>query len=402
LIVPHHYYRLNPARAIYINGTINRDLISQITPEIHKLQNASREPITVYIDSPGGHVHGMETILRLLKLSDQDSSSPCHVITAVTTRAASAAADLLSSGDYAIAYPTSTILYHGTRRQEPAPLTVESTSMLAYYLRISNDRYAMELARKIEERFSFRFLIARHDFAAIRTKNAKPTMGDLECFIEFIHDKLSDDAKDVWAKARQRHLRYKDLFDTVLRKVRRHRNIGTMNRSKLEANSIKAIVDFELKAHTGDTSWTFRHGGIGNLADDFFLLDEYLTNAGHERLRKWSISFGKLILPDTDVAEIEAIATEDERTQRLVDKVQPILEPLWSFFVALCHALQDGENELTAYDAYWLGLVDEVVGANLISLRTFQEYKPDPPTQAAQQEQQEETVQPVSSGAGEA
>ena len=46
----------------------------------------------------------MEALLLLLRLSNQDSSGPCRIITAVTSRAASAAADLLSSGDYALAY----------------------------------------------------------------------------------------------------------------------------------------------------------------------------------------------------------------------------------------------------------------------------------------------------------
>jgi hypothetical protein len=49
-----------------------------------------------------------------------------------------------------------------------------------------------------------------------------------------------------------------------------------------------------------------------------------------------------------------------------------------SFFVALCHALQEGENELTAIDAYWLGLVDEVVGENLWTIRIMEEFTPDP------------------------
>src|SRR3989442_15484916 len=105
-------------RAVHVNGMINKDLVSRITPQILKLQSLNRQPITVYIDSPGGAVISMEHILRLLKLSNQDAESPCHIITAVTMRAASAAADLLSSGDYAIAYPTSTVLYHGLRRYE--------------------------------------------------------------------------------------------------------------------------------------------------------------------------------------------------------------------------------------------------------------------------------------------
>jgi len=46
----------------------------------------------------------------------------------------------------------------------------------------------------------------------------------------------------------------------------------------------------------------------------------------------------------------------------------------------MCHALQEGENQLTATDAYWLGLVDEVIGVKeLMSLRMIEEFKVDAP-----------------------
>ncbi|WP_348260154.1 hypothetical protein, partial [Salmonella enterica] len=81
------------------------------------------------------------------------------ILTAVTTRASSAAADLLSSGDYAIAFPDTTVLFHGVRTFEQSPLTVETTSLLANFLRINNSVYAMSLARKTEDRFAFRYVI---------------------------------------------------------------------------------------------------------------------------------------------------------------------------------------------------------------------------------------------------
>jgi len=205
LIVPHPYYRLNPKRAVHVVGQINRDLVSRLTPQIFKLQNDSRDPITVYVDSGGGSVLMMETLLRTLRLTDQDSSDPCHIITAVTTRAASAAADMLSSGDYAVAYPHSTILYHGMRTQESDPLTVESTSALTRILRRSNDRYAVELARKIDDRFKFRFLFARSSFDEVRSKYPNEQRSDLECFIEFIDGKLSKEGREVWKRTQSRH-----------------------------------------------------------------------------------------------------------------------------------------------------------------------------------------------------
>jgi hypothetical protein len=84
------------------------------------------------------------------------------------------------------------------------------------------------------------------------------------------------------------------------------------------------------------------------------------------------------MVPPEMLSQIELIEDEVQRIEELVEMVRPMLQPIWSFFVALCHALQEGENRLTATDAYWLGLADEVIGENLMSLRMFEEFKPDP------------------------
>ena len=67
----------------------------------------------------------------------------------------------------------------------------------------------------------------------------------------------------------------------------------------------------------------------------------------------------------------------------MIEKVRPFLQPVLSFFVAFCHALQEGENELTATDAYWLGLVDEVMWLQTsFAFRLMIEHEPDPSPQA--------------------
>ncbi len=348
-------------------------MVTRLVPQILRLHGASRKPITVYIDSPGGHVGSMETILQMLKLSDQDSSESCRVITAVTTRAASAAADLLSSGDYAVAYPTSAILYHGLRRQEPNPLTAESTSVLANLLRLSNDIYAQQLARKVEDRFTFRFVMAKNSFGEHRIARNNPNLSNLDCFVEIVESKLSDEGKAIWKKAKDRHQRYDQLFEMVLKSAKGRE--GPKSKAQLEAQIIKAIVDFELRANKKEPSWSFKLHGIDRLADDFYLLDEYLSSYGTKRLTKWCVSFGMFMLPQADLDEIAGITDEAQKEAKYLEKGRPIFEPLQAFFVALCHALQEGENELTAKDAYWLGLVDEVVGENLLSFRSFTEFR---------------------------
>jgi hypothetical protein len=54
--------------------------------------------------------------------------------------------------------------------------------------------------------------------------------------------------------------------------------------------------------------------------------------------------------------------SRQDRHAKIVAKLRPVIQPIWLFFVALCHILQERDNVLTAADAYWLGLIDEVIG----------------------------------------
>ena len=257
----------------------------------------------------------------------------------------------------------------------------------------------MTLARKIEDRFSFRYVTVRGEFDKFRADKSAPSMSDLDCFVEIISAKLSGGAKKVWTKAKDRHGRYQDLLDSVLNKTKR--NFATQTVAEIEAESIKAIVAFELKTNKKNPQWSFRTEGLGRLADDFFLLNEYITTYSSDRLQRWCTSFGKWTLPPNEVEEIDKIADEKERSEKLVEKVRPILQPIWSFFVALCHALQEGENELTAIDAYWLGLVDEVIGeSDLWTMRDLFEVQPDPPSAETNEEEKNNTEKaPAPAGA---
>jgi ATP-dependent protease ClpP protease subunit len=204
LIVPDANFRLNHNRAVHVSSLIDQGLLDRLTPQIVALCAQSREPITVFIDSQGGSVASAELILRLLQSTDQDGSALCNLITVVTGRAASAAADLLSSGDYAIAYPESNILFHGVRTSLSNPVTVELASFLSESLKLSNDRYAMTLAKKSEVRFMFRFFVLRSAFGEYRTKVNKANLPDLECFLGMVKEQTSYRAEKIINLAWQR------------------------------------------------------------------------------------------------------------------------------------------------------------------------------------------------------
>jgi len=377
LIVPDPNFRANPERAIHVQGLIDQQLVDRLSPRIILLIHRSRLPITVFIDSRGGSVASGELILRLLRATNQDGAGPCSVITVAVSRASSAAADLLSAGDYAIAYPESTLLYHGFRTSMTDPVTAELATVLTESLKTNNDRYAMSLARKSEWRFMFRVFALRGGFEKHRADSAKPALSDLECFTEIIRQNLSSSATTVLDQALLRWGRYNGLL-TRFQRFRAKGSKPKITSANIERMMLRASIDFEFDSNKANPDWTFRDGGLLRVNDDFFLLQEYLQSAYSDQFKQLCERWSTAVLTE---AEKEALAklAEPERTTKKLEKVRPYFLPFWSFFVALCHALQEGENELTPTDAFWLGLIDEVIGRPELPLtRYLAEFQDDP------------------------
>jgi hypothetical protein len=116
----------NPDRAIWIDGEINKALENRLRPEILDLTSRSREPITAFIDSEGGSAAVSRRILDLLRSTNQGGASPCRILTVAASKARSAAADILSAGDFAIADPGSKL------RREPAMVSAPSNPSTQY------------------------------------------------------------------------------------------------------------------------------------------------------------------------------------------------------------------------------------------------------------------------------
>jgi hypothetical protein len=380
-----------------VQGEINQSLVDRLTPQIIALKNLSFEPITVYIDSNGGSVPLMETLLQLLTASDQDLNPSGSLVTVLTSRAGSAAADLLSYGDYALAYPGTAILYHGTRISHQVPLTTELTSLLGQYLREANNKYATKLAREIVDRFMFRFVTSKDHFDDIRL-NDPTKVTELDCFLAYVSGQMSEGAKRILANAQARYGRYNDLLNFVVKKAGKKRLETFL---QIEAHQIHSIVEFEVQQAKKKkvTNWSYEKGGLNTLIDDFFILNEYLDNIASGFFDRLCLKYGRWWLSDEENKELNGLPVE-ERQSRKIEKVQPLLLPIWSFFVALCNALQYGENELTAKDAVWLGLIDEILGEkNLPCRRMAWEYSDDEENEEDKEEQGGSNLASTATGA---
>lgn len=379
-ILPNPEFRPDPKRAIFITGPFNQDLVYRLTPDIVRLQHESREPITVYIDSPGGIVANMRGILRLLRLPGMDSPAPCNLITVATSLAASAAATLLCSGDYVIACPGSLIHFHGVRTYRQTEITKEDADDVARDLKASNDASAVSLARARSQQFFYRFITLRSDFEEYRKKNPR-AITDKDCFVGMISERLSAWGTDLVRKAEERYKRYDSLSTYVFKARRVQKELSLIrsdpkrgNYKRAEAEMLKAIIAFEVPRKQS-VGWTFGSDGLPRVNDDFFLLNEYIDQHSNSWIEAFCEAWKDFILNDSDKAAIEALP-EDQRKAARLSKLTPVLLPLWLFFGSICRVLQEAENPLTPEDAFWLGLVDEVMGANLPTLRRMVERIP--------------------------
>jgi len=318
-----------------------------------------------------------EALLGLLSATDQDGSPPCSIITVATSFAGSAAADLISAGDYAVAYPRAMLAYHGSRMSVDDAITTETASTLTESLRLANDRHAMRLAERSAWRFIFRYVYLKNRFPECRAQ--EPSIKtDLECFISILMETVSDSAREILLLSKKRFERYKALVEFFEKGLPKK----TLNRvAEEEAVALKRMIEFELKRNKSP-DWRLGQGGLIQITDDFILLSEYINTHESRPFREHCERWKKFFLSRAEQAKISKLPVRDRRT-KVVEKLRPHIQPIWLFFVALCHILQERENILTATDGYWLGLIDEVIGLDELNFRLIMETVPPKKTKRA-------------------
>lgn len=364
-------YRENPNRCVYVNGTINQELVDRLTPQIINLRHESSDPITVYIDSLGGFIESARTIMDLLHTPTQ-SGTKCKVITVVTGTAASAAADLLVWGDTSIAYPNARIWFHGTRQSAGERVTAEDALLIAESLKRRNEGFALDLANAALARFFFRYINLRPEFKSLRDKY--PTMGDVECLAFSIVVKLTTEFA-IPMQAMQKHDRLSKLTTYLSREESRDKH-PPKDEKQRQAKLLKRLIDFKLREKRSksgaEKGWLFSDKGLDEVERDFTLILDYHSGEHMKNLREQVISWGPLCLEDVEFAEYQRLPPE-QTEEWLIKKTQPQVKSLWQLLVSICRLLQQGEHVLRARDAYWLGFIDEVVGARLPSFRVMLE-----------------------------
>jgi len=383
-------FRPNHGRSVTISGDIDDALVARLLPEIVRLQSVSRKPITVYINSPGGDTECAKMLLEALRASDQDRSEPCRLITVALGEASSAASDILMAGDYALAYPYSKILCHGTRHiiSRPTALTRDVAASFAKDMAGQDEGYALTLARNCIDRFMFQLSLHWRLLYAPDTQgasavgnadlpNAEKLALDLIPILKlcgFVPENILGQFALAGRSAAELLSFVDDLDLDSLNRV------GESNRKERIRS---ALLQEALAKNESDLVF-------GELEARYHLLCDFFEEHHYEMIKKLSdrwrddlFSSHRLLSgPVPSSASSMDFASDQERWRWVFGKISTICSSIWYLFVFFCRQLQTGDFPMTATEAYWLGLIDEVIGLDLPSPRILVENAPDIPNEA--------------------
>lgn len=315
----------------------------------------------------------METIRSLLQAPNPDGEK-CRLITAVTGFAASAAADFLALGDYAIAYPHSYVVYHGTRRPSLGPLTVEGASSLASSLQQTNEFFAIRLAKRAFDRFVLRVLLLASEFQQYTNSTVQSSGSpDIKPLILAIGRKLGSDKAALLQTAMLRQAAINALTQSVREHLLKFQT-EQLQGNRFEIEIWNAILSYKAELHAKE-AWQLSNQGLAEVSNDFTLLHDFHFGRQTQALDRLVNIYGKIFLAASELRTCDAIpaAEEEKRFEFLRDHAQPRIQPLWYFMVSLCRLLQNADYTFEPDEAYWLGLVDEVPGSALPNQRLFVE-----------------------------
>jgi hypothetical protein len=306
----------------------------------------------------------------------------CRLITAVIGIAASAAADFLALGDYAIAYPHTQILYHGSRTDTAGVVTYESATSLASSLQQTNEFFARRLAGCAFDRFMLRLTQLHKEFSDFRNNVSKVPSQVISPIVAALRQKLGPDKIRLLHEAEGRQQRITALTLSVGRHLSKFKRSEDFSNARFEAEMLKAILGFKLKGHKKDT-WTLSDTGLEEVTDDFKLLVDFHFGSQKRSVKRLVRLYGPLLLGDSEKADYDNLAVNGpDKEEWLREKIEHKIQPLWYFMVSLCRRLQSADYDLSPEEAYWLGLVDEVPGSDLPNLRVFVENKNRPAPQS--------------------
>jgi ATP-dependent protease ClpP protease subunit len=403
---------VNWNRCIYVDTVINDEFVRSATARIFSLRQESNLPITVAINSPGGSLAAVETLLGLITGPNQDNVT-CQAITVSVHHAYSAAANLLASGHYAVALPHSEILFHDVRYGGMQDVTPAVARIAASQLQDANEEFALKLANRVFRRLVWNYIDLRDKFDEINLKFptvyakystaiavcADPTSTanvDISSFATALFARVTRQSESLIEKAMEQLNRW-GLMTGIAKSIPAYRTKGTKSPGLLDGSRhlfqlMGKAIDYKDDSSVWEkiepdfkifltlisenaakekplTRLTFSDI-LESATEDFKLIGsindpKHFRTATTQLLRHKHIFFSPKALADLD-------SGDEILRETALREAMPTAKLFCHFCVLLCRELFNGEHIITPHDAQVLGLIDEVAGGGLIeSKREF-------------------------------
>lgn len=413
---------LNWNRAIHINKPIDDTLLKELTPEILRMKQENSNPITVGIDSPGGNVSAMESLLSLLDCPDQDGKT-VEIYTVATNRAYSAAASFLAFGDYSVAFPKSNILYHDIRYSDIDDVTPSKALAAARRLERSNAAFSLKLANRIQKRLIWVYLDLKPNFGKIRERwktyiepydkafselipKDQPQIIDVVGLSLALYSRLSSpNDKDIalralellasWIQIERIEKKFSrtesdpvkgisDLVDSIKKMDLEQTSTSQTPESSTGAgltddalNDIRLLLEVLARRLSIDKNEKISGGWLDMVIEDFSFVKDIKSPNHVEAITKMMANNAYTFF-DKETADKICGAKNEEEQNKLLAPFYSQAQLFWYYIVLICRCLCRGDHYLTPYDAQLLGLVNEVLGGGHIqSKREWRKTQPN-------------------------
>lgn len=385
---------INWDRAIYVDEPINEQLVRRLTPAILKFRQESNDPITVAISSPGGSLASLETILGLLQGPTQFSSSG-QIVTVVTNKAYSAAANLLALGNYSVALTHSKVLFHDVRFSEMEDVTPSKAINAAKSLQGENDRFALILANQVIRRlvwvyidFQVKFLDTENRFEHKHKEYANfiPKLPSANC-----GDKEVDIVNFATCLFSKLSIKNQSLIDAVVTRLGKWLLLTKISDSyptyRQKGSRKPGLLDGMSQFHKEMTNNSTLHNeeslklistlliaGLSNSGNNFEQTIEEATRNFHliqsmNDEKHLHAAVRIMLRHEVIFFDIKYDDLSEDAKKALIKAAMPHAQRFWLFCVSLCSELFEGEHILSPIECQLLGLVDEVAGGGAVESR---------------------------------
>lgn len=385
---------INWQRCIYINRTIDEELVNEVSRTILQMRQESGDAITFALDSPGGSVYLLKTLRGLVQSPDQDGES-CELVTVVTRRAYSAAAMLLASGDYAIAMQHTELLFHDVRYGAVHDVTPSTALQAARQLKQSNDRESLELADHMFGRWMWMYLDIQDSIESLKASHPELIQGfqervqrlnmpacqhvriDIPGMLLYIHHHLRRDNECVVDNALGKLERWGavnvlagnpvnaqtsilDGLGAFFRTIHGEGEYLGGKANEVPLTRFLTILAASLKGRSALSA-------VERAASELALFDA-IDNPRHWQTAMRLMLRHKHVFFQFDISNNWDALSEKQRNE-IVDESFPVVRNLWLLCVMVARELFEGEHTLLPQEALVLGLVDEVPGSTLFESR---------------------------------